>query len=130
MPKRKRTESEPTESESDGSSDNESDSVASDEDECTKKIKGSSASQIRSRLRDRVKRDVDSLPYGDIVIYVNIPSSRQGQLVVVHSPMPAQQLLAALQGVQKQLPRPDARLDERIDELKKAVALMKGTSVG
>lgn len=63
-------------------------------------------------------------------MYFNIPLSRQGQLVLMHSQMPAQQLLAALQGIQKQLPRPDPRLGERIDELKKAAALMEGTSVG
>jgi len=92
MSKRKYTQ---TESSSDGSGSvsSEEDSEDSEDSEpAPKKIKRSSASQIRSRLKDRVKKDINCLPYGDMVLYLNIPATRQGNLVLLHSMMPARQL--------------------------------------
>lgn len=127
MSKRKYTQ---TESSSDGSGSVSSEEDSEDSEPAPKKIKRSSASQIRSRLKDRVKKDINCLPYGDMVLYLNIPATRQGNLVLLHSMMPARQLLAALKGIQKHHPCRDPRLDERIDEVKRAAVLMQGTSVG
>jgi hypothetical protein len=83
-------------------------------------------SQIRSRLRDRFKKDIPKMPQGDIVVYVSLPASKQGKLHVEHTPMPPEQPLKMLLALQEQLPRPDHRLDEHISKLTKAAAIMQG----
>lgn len=92
------------------------------------KLKRSSASQIRSRLKTKVDNDIKSLPQGDIVLYVNLPATRQGKMEVVHSLMPPQQVLGALTGIQKELPRPDPRLEAHIKQLQRAMAILRGIS--
>lgn len=124
MPKRKRAE--PVSSSSDESEENPHDSEPAKKAAKTAKSKLSSTSQIRSRLAGRVQKDIQYFQPGDVVIYVNLPATLSGKLQVVHSQTPPQQVLAALKGIQKELPRPDPRLDAEIDKLKKVVAVWKG----
>jgi hypothetical protein len=91
-------------------------------------LKRSSVSQIRSRLKTKVAKDIQNFPQGDIVLYVNLPATRQGKMEVVHSPMPPQQVLAALTGIQKELPRPDPLLEAHIKKLQTALAVLRGIS--
>lgn len=126
MAKRRRDASDSSSSESDGSEDSRDSDNAPAAKKPKPKLNRSSASQIRSRLRDKVANGIENLPQGDVVLYINVPGTQQGKVQVVHSRMPPQQVLGALKGIRKQLPHREKRLDPHIDRLKRAVDLMEG----
>ena len=82
--------------------------------------------KARASLNKAVRKYSQLLPYGDAVVMVNIPGSRQGHVTVVHSLMPPEIPLAVLKAINSTMPGTDPRLEKKIKYYEKRVTLVEG----